>query len=97
MPLSLSEILAEHWADYARANRKHLAASHYRAVRRVLACRTLQTIRLHLGADPKPAPKLPEAKPHTCPCCGGKLTFLRDIAPIHLLRAPPRRASSQVA
>lgn len=55
------------------------------------ATRTLQTIRLHLGADPKPTPKLPEPQPHTCPCCGGTLTFLRDIAPIRLLRAPPRK------
>lgn len=61
------------------------------------ACRTLQTIRLHLGADPKPEPVLPEAKPHTCPCCGGELTFLRDIAPIHLLRAPPRGIRQHVA
>jgi len=61
------------------------------------ACRTLQTIRLHLGADPKPEPALPEAGPHTCPCCGGKLTFLRDIAPIHLLRGPPRKAASRAA
>lgn len=56
------------------------------------ATRTLQTIRLHLGADPKPEPIFPEPLPHTCPCCGGNLTFLRDIAPIHLLRAPPRIA-----
>lgn len=61
------------------------------------ACRTLQTIRLHLGVDPKPEPVLPEAKPHTCPCCGGQMTFLRDIAPIHLLRAPPRRTTPKVA
>jgi len=55
------------------------------------ACKTLQAIRLHLGADPKPEPLLAEPNPHTCPCCGGNLTFLRDIAPIHLLRAPPRK------
>ena len=61
------------------------------------ACRTLQAIRLHLGADPKPEPALPEAGPHTCPCCGGKLTFLRDIAPIHLLRGPPRKTASRAA
>jgi len=61
------------------------------------ACRTMQTIRLHLGVDPKPEPVLPEAKPHTCPCCGGQMTFLREIAPIHLLRAPPRRTTPQVA
>jgi hypothetical protein len=56
------------------------------------ATRTLQAIRLHLGADPKPEPVLPEPRPHTCPCCGGTLTFLREIAPIRPLRAPPRIA-----
>jgi Putative transposase len=55
------------------------------------ATRTLQTIRLHLGVDPQPELILPEATPHNCPCCGGLLTFLREIAPIHLLRAPPRK------
>ena len=34
--------------------------------------------------------QLPEPKPFTCQCCGGVLTFLREIAPIRLLRAPPR-------
>ena len=58
------------------------------------ARRTLQTIRLHLGTDPDPRPILPEPMPHTCPCCGGNLTFLRDIAPIRLLRAPPRKSST---
>lgn len=55
------------------------------------ASRTRETIRLHLGIDPQPQPILPEQQPHTCPCCGGLLTFLREIAPIHLLRAPPRK------
>lgn len=40
MALDLAELLGEHWADYARAHRQHLCAAHYRAVRRVLACRT---------------------------------------------------------
>ena len=61
------------------------------------ATRTLQVIRLHLGADPKPLPKLPEPLPHTCPCCGGNLTFLRELAPIHLLRGPPPKISTQAA
>jgi hypothetical protein len=61
------------------------------------ACGTLESIRLHLGADPKPEPALPEARPHACPCCGGELTFLREIAPIRLLRAPPRKTSPQIA
>jgi hypothetical protein len=61
------------------------------------ACDTLQTIRLHLGADPKPDPELPEARPHTCPCCGGELTFLRELAPIRLMRGPPKKRQSQPA
>jgi len=61
------------------------------------ACRTLETIRLHLGTDPKPAPQLPEAKPHTCPCCGGNLTFLRELAPIRLMRGPPKKPRRQPA
>lgn len=40
MALDLAELLGEHWADYARVHRQHLGAAHYRAVRRVLACRT---------------------------------------------------------
>ena len=55
------------------------------------ATRTRQVIRLHLGIHPQPELILPEATPHTCPCCGGLLTFLREIAPIHLLRAPQRK------
>jgi len=38
--LTLADILREHWASYARAHRSQLSAVHYRAVRRVLACRT---------------------------------------------------------
>ena len=40
MALELAELLGAHWASYARAHRQHLGAAHYRAVRRVLACRT---------------------------------------------------------
>lgn len=40
MSLTLAEVLAEHWADYARKHRHALCAAHYRAVRSVLACRT---------------------------------------------------------
>jgi hypothetical protein len=53
------------------------------------AVATRKVIRLHLGADPDPQPILPEPLPHTCPCCGGNLTFLREIAPIRLMRGPP--------
>lgn len=40
MPLTLAEVLREHWSDFQRKHRKHLCATHYRAVRSVLACRT---------------------------------------------------------
>lgn len=40
MPLRLAEVLADHWAEYARGHRKRLVTAHYRAVRAVLACRT---------------------------------------------------------
>jgi hypothetical protein len=46
-------------------------------------------VRALLGELGEPAPKLPEALPFTCQCCGEALTFLREIAPIRLLRAPP--------
>jgi len=54
------------------------------------ARRTRLFIRLKLGKLGEPAPKLPEPKAFTCDCCGGALTFLREIAPIHLMRGPPR-------
>lgn len=41
-----------------------------------------------LGELGEPAPIFPELKPFTCLCCGGVLTFLRDIAPIRLMRGP---------
>jgi hypothetical protein len=53
------------------------------------AVATRKVIRLHLGADPDPQPVLPEPRPHACPCCGGNLTFLRELAPIRLMRGPP--------
>lgn len=46
-------------------------------------------IRLLLGELGEPAPKLPEPAPFTCQCCGGALTFLREIAPILFVRGPP--------
>lgn len=53
------------------------------------ARRTRLFLRLKLGELGEPAPKLPEPTPFTCDCCGGPLTFLREIAPIHLRRGPP--------
>lgn len=40
MSLTLADILAEHWSGYAREHRSTLCSAHYKAVRRVLACRT---------------------------------------------------------
>lgn len=40
MPLSLAEVLRDHWAGFARRHRERLAAAHYRAARAVLSCRT---------------------------------------------------------
>lgn len=40
MSLTLADILAEHWPGYARDHRSTLCSAHYKAVRRVLACRT---------------------------------------------------------
>lgn len=54
------------------------------------ARKTRLRIRAFLGSIGEPAPVLPESIPFTCQCCGGTLTFLREIAPIRLLRAPPR-------
>ena len=55
------------------------------------ARKTRLFIRLKLGQLGEALPKLPEAVPFTCGCCGGELTFLREIAPIHLMRGPPRK------
>lgn len=40
MALALADILREHWASYTRAHSRKLTGVHYRAVRRVLTCRT---------------------------------------------------------
>lgn len=53
------------------------------------ARKTRLRIRALLGGIGEPAPKLPEPAPFTCQCCGGLLTFLREIAPFRSLRAPP--------
>ena len=74
MPLSLSEILAEHWADYARAHRTHLCAAHYRAVRHVLACRTPALGgRLYKCEDcAKPHFAYHSCNHRSCPQCGAR-------------------------
>jgi hypothetical protein len=61
------------------------------------AIRTTRVIRLHLGAELDPTPELPEPKPFTCPCCGGNLPFLRELAPIHPLRGPPTKRKGKAA
>ena len=56
------------------------------------ARKTRCRIRVLLGATMNvPAPRLPEVKPFTCEHCGGKLTFLREIARPHPTRGPPAR------
>ena len=40
MPLSMAEVLADHWPDFARRHSTKLVTAHYRAVRAVLNCRT---------------------------------------------------------
>lgn len=40
MPLSLAEVLRDHWPDFVRCHSTRLAAAHYRAARAVLNCRT---------------------------------------------------------
>jgi hypothetical protein len=91
-------IMALHPHEFIRRWLIHVLPKGFARVRHygfmsAAATRTLQAIRLHLGADPKPEPVLPEPRPHTCPCCGGTLTFLREIAPIRPLRAPPRKTA----
>ena len=51
--------------------------------------KTRLRIRALLGRIGEPAPRLPQSVPFTCDCCGGLLTFLREIAPIRPMRAPP--------
>ena len=53
------------------------------------ARKTRLRIRALLGEIGEPAPKIPEPTPFTCQCCSGLLTFLREIAPIRILRGPP--------
>lgn len=55
------------------------------------ARKTRLLIRLKLGQLGESLPNLPEPTPFTCECCGGELTFLREIAPIRLMRGPPRK------
>jgi Putative transposase len=55
------------------------------------ARKTRLRIRAMLGEIGEPVPKLPEPIPFTCQCCGGVLTFLREIAPFRILRAPPSK------
>lgn len=58
------------------------------------AGKTLQRIRAMLGEFAAPLTELPPPPPFACPHCGGELTFLRDIAPIRIPRAPPRRLAA---
>lgn len=53
------------------------------------ARKTRLRVRALLGRIGEPAPVLPGLKPFTCKCCGGNLTFLRDISPVYPMRGPP--------
>ena len=53
------------------------------------AGKTRLRIRALLGKIGEPAPNLPEPKPFICQCCGGQLTFLREIKPLRPMRGPP--------
>lgn len=56
------------------------------------ARKTRLRIRLLLGAGLEPTPTLPEPEAFCCQHCGSPLSFLREIAPIHPLRGPPRKS-----
>lgn len=72
MALALADLLREHWPGYARANAARLHADHYRAVRRVLACRTPELGgRLYRCGDCKRAHFAYHSCNHrNCPQCG---------------------------
>jgi hypothetical protein len=54
------------------------------------AKKTRLRLRVLLGTTiDDPLPKLPEAKPFVCEHCGGKLTFIREIARPNPMRGPP--------
>lgn len=73
MPLSLKEVLSDHWRDFARRHVRRLANAHYRAVRAVRACRTPV-----LGGHLWKCPCCPDSKHYvyhscnhrSCPECG---------------------------
>lgn len=72
MALTLADLLHEHWQGYALANAAHLHADHYRAVRRVLACRTPELGgRLYRCSDCRRAHFAYHSCNHrNCPQCG---------------------------
>ena len=84
MALDLADLLAE-------ALGKGLTRIRHYGYLGSAARKTRLRIRAMLGSIGEPAPVLPEPAPFTCQCCGGQLTFLREIAPIRLLRAQPRQ------
>lgn len=74
MALTLADLLAEHWADYARAHAAQLNGAHYRAVRRVLTCRTPalggQVYQCQNSICKKPHFAYHSCNHRNCPQCG---------------------------
>ena len=74
MRLILADLLAEHWADYARAHAGQLNGAHYRAVRRVLTCRTPalggQVYQCQNSTCKKPHFAYHSCNHRNCPQCG---------------------------
>jgi len=72
MSLRLVDVLGEHWESYAQTHQAHLVAAHYRAVRRVLACRTPE-LGGHLygcGSCQKTHYAYHSCNHRSCPQCG---------------------------
>ena len=96
-----TRVMALHPHEFIRRWLLHVLPKGFTRVRHYgflssAARKTRLRIRLMLGHLGEPEPVPPEPVPFTCDHCGGELTFLREIAPIHFMRGPPRgtRAAS---
>ena len=89
-----TSVMALHPHEFIRRWLLHVLPKGFARVRHYgflssAARKTRLLIRLKLGKFGEPLPELPELKPFTCDCCGGELTFIREIAPIRSVRGPP--------
>lgn len=89
-----SAVMALHPHEFIRRWLLHVLPKGFTRIRHYgylgsTAGAVLLYLRLVLGTPGKPVPQLPEPIPFTCQCCGGVLTFLREIKPIYLMRGPP--------